>query len=160
MKKICTKCGVARPLTEFRTRAKNSNKLRSHCNKCLSEAALIYNKANSEQCVLNTKKLRERSKEDASLRYAGFKSRMGEKVQLSFEEYCYIFRNDPPCIYCGSLIRATGSGLDRIDNTLGYTVSNVNPCCGTCNDIRGYNLTVEEMKVAMTAVVKFRKHLT
>jgi hypothetical protein len=93
------------------------------------------------------------------LRYASFKYRLKEKVQLSETEYCEIFADDPPCVYCGSLIRGIGSGLDRINNSKGYIIDNVNPCCGTCNDIRGDNLTVEEMKVAMRAVLDYRKSL-
>jgi hypothetical protein len=62
------------------------------------------------------------------------------------------------CFYCKSDISNVGGvGLDRIDNDKGYIKTNVLPCCGSCNLIRGYNLTVKEMKVAMTAVMELRR---
>lgn len=63
-----------------------------------------------------------------------------------------------PCTYCGNgIIFEKGIGLDRIDNKKGYTQSNVLPCCGDCNYIRGTRLTVDEMRVAMKAVLIHRR---
>ena len=52
-----------------------------------------------------------------------------------------------PCFYCGlppSLVRAmegfpsfTYTGIDRMDNDLGYTPENTVPCCTTCNMMKG-----------------------
>lgn len=39
-----------------------------------------------------------------------------------------------PCCYCGSKIDTIG--LDRVDNSLGYIVGNVVPCCYYCNWIK------------------------
>jgi hypothetical protein len=36
-----------------------------------------------------------------------------------------------PCHYCGSEIETVG--LDRMDNSIGYTLSNIVPCCKKCN---------------------------
>jgi len=48
-----------------------------------------------------------------------------------------------PCFYCGVLphqkLKMNGNGdliyngLDRVDNSKGYTIDNVVPCCGQCN---------------------------
>lgn len=63
-----------------------------------------------------------------------------------------------PCTYCQkSILKETGIGLDRINNDIGYVATNVVPCCGVCNKIRNVHLTHEEMKVAMCAVIEFRK---
>jgi hypothetical protein len=35
-----------------------------------------------------------------------------------------------PCKYCG---KDESKGIDRIDNFLGYVLSNCCPCCKTCN---------------------------
>ncbi len=60
------------------------------------------------------------------------------------------------CHYCDGSLPIRGTGLDRLDNDKGYTIQNVVPCCGSCNKIRGNNLTQEEMVVAMKAVKELR----
>lgn len=44
------------------------------------------------------------------------------------------------CVYCARPSMCHGSGrhgLDRIDNAVGYRVTNVRPCCRECNFMRG-----------------------
>ncbi len=48
------------------------------------------------------------------------------------------------------------NGLDRKNNSAGYSLSNVVPCCRDCNYMKGDQLSYEEMLVAMTAVVNLR----
>lgn len=75
---------------------------------------------------------------------------------LTFEQYSEIISK--PCHYCGKdLTDQKGSSLDRIDNNLGYTLGNVLPCCGDCNVVKNDVLTVQEMEIAMKAVLEFRK---
>jgi hypothetical protein len=51
-----------------------------------------------------------------------------------------------PCVYGkNSTVVATRVGADRVDNTLGYTLSNCVPCCAKHNDIKGRWLTFREM---------------
>lgn len=76
---------------------------------------------------------------------------------LDLETYISIATQE--CHYCSkTAVSRWGSGLDRIDNDEGYFLENVLPCCGPCNRIRGDNLTVDEMEVAMEAVMSFRKN--
>jgi len=49
-------------------------------------------------------------------------------------KYC----GQPPSNYCGEKAQCknggyTYTGIDRVDNTKGYFLSNVVPCCGVCN---------------------------
>lgn len=77
-------------------------------------------------------------------------------VQISYEMYSKIILN--PCFYCETPVSNLGGhSLDRIDNSLGYSENNVLPCCGECNKIRGPFLTIQKMKVAMMAILKYRK---
>ena len=39
-----------------------------------------------------------------------------------------------PCIYCGTEIKTIG--VDRINNSLGYTKENCVPCCTRCNKMK------------------------
>lgn len=63
-----------------------------------------------------------------------------------------------PCFYCDGKLGKTekGTGLDRLDSTVGYTSSNVVPCCTQCNRIKGDGLTPAEAKAAVEAVIKIR----
>jgi hypothetical protein len=80
----------------------------------------------------------------------------GREWSLNFAEY--VMEISSGCFYCGAdLLTIGGVSLDRIDNSKGYTLDNVLPCCGNCNMIRGNKLTVEEMQHAMIAVLTVRK---
>ena len=53
------------------------------------------------------------------------------KCEFSFEEFLKIIKF--PCFYCGGSLPIYGSGIDRIDSNLGYTIENIRPCCTICN---------------------------
>ncbi len=59
------------------------------------------------------------------------------------------------CTYCGHDERI---GLDRIDNSIGHTASNVVPCCYECNCARNDNFTHEEMLVIGESIKTVRKN--
>lgn len=44
---------------------------------------------------------------------------------------------DRPCAYCGREPSARASGLDRVDNDIGYRRTNVVACCWDCNRMKG-----------------------
>lgn len=49
------------------------------------------------------------------------------------------------CFYCGGPLPETASGLDRLDNLLGYEFFNVKPCCRPCNVAKNNIFTADEM---------------
>lgn len=77
---------------------------------------------------------------------------------INYEQYCDLIVQS--CYYCENQLGNTkencGVGLDRLDNSKGYELSNVVSCCGTCNIVRSDKLSPEETKVAIQAVVEFR----
>ena len=77
--------------------------------------------------------------------------------RITFEQFVRLIQK--PCVYCNRVTSSTGSGLDRINNRKGYTIRNVYPCCTDCNSIRGNKLTVNEMHVAMKAILKYRRQI-
>jgi len=56
------------------------------------------------------------------------------EMTISFEEHKELLLK--PCHYCGSQLNSSGSGLDRIDSKLGYTITNVVACCKLCNQAK------------------------
>lgn len=118
-------------------------------------ARLYYKKCNEKRRDNGTvKQYRERP----LTRYKMAKGQAkyeGRDFTLSFEEYSGLLNR--PCYYCGAVISGQGRGLDRIDNSKGYYLSNVLPCCATCNQARNTFFTVEEFKIMMDALLKFRK---
>ena len=53
-------------------------------------------------------------------------------VDISIKEFENIVNK--PCIYCGESEKRRG--VDRIDNTIGYTIENSAPCCKICNRMK------------------------
>lgn len=81
--------------------------------------------------------------------------REGREFDLDFDLYCAYLKE--PCKYCDGPLNSTGVGLDRKDSSKGYVVGNVVACCLACNRIKNEHLTHDEMRVAMDAVMRFRR---
>lgn len=81
-----------------------------------------------------------KAKYDAGRRKSGAKP-----FTITLEEYLEILSK--PCEYCRKpLINETGSGIDRIDNALGYEPNNCNPCCRDCNIRRNTSMPADIFK--------------
>jgi hypothetical protein len=67
---------------------------------------------------------------------------------LSYEQFYDLVIK--PCVYCGKEgDYKSFNGIDRLDSTLGYIISNCLTCCTKCNQSKG-NLSVS----------KFIKHMS
>jgi ribosomal protein S27E len=75
-------------------------------------------------------------------RYRGGAKRRNLKFDITPEQFKVIINKD--CYYCGKIPNQVSknrfghgdyiyNGIDRIDSSIGYTVENCVPCCGTCN---------------------------
>lgn len=75
------------------------------------------------------------------------------KIQqdLTFEQYKKIVA-DNKCYYCPNVLPEVGSGLDRQDHNLNYTLGNVVPCCTSCNDKKGH-LEIAGLKYSRTVQI-------
>lgn len=89
----------------------------------------------------------------------GFTKRAAKNRGVAFDIPidAYIALIASPCHYCGGPLNKSGSGLDRKNNNMGYTLENAVPCCKICNVIKNQYLTHAEMCVAMDAVMLYRK---
>lgn len=73
-------------------------------------------------------------------------SRANRPFKLTEEQFISVATKN--CAYCGAApeigaYRVACNGIDRIDNTKGYTMDNVAPCCMRCNYMKN-KLTKEE----------------
>lgn len=75
--------------------------------------------------------------------------RKGLPWTLALADYASLI--EKPCHYCGeNPIKTPGAyGLDRKDNSLGYVLGNVVPCCWRCNRIRNNLFSEHEMRLIM-----------
>lgn len=116
--------------------------------------------------ALRRRATQARSRADAALArivadYAYRCRKRGVAWELSFEQVRSLIFS--PCEYC--LIPPSNiqrghlptSGIDRKDNLRGYWPDNCVACCKTCNAVKSSLLTHEEMKVAMRAIVEYRR---
>ncbi len=69
-------------------------------------------------------------------RYATYRrgaERRGYAFELTVEEFTELWNK--PCSYCNTPI--SGIGIDRKNNSIGYTIDNTIACCTTCNFMKG-----------------------
>ena len=62
-------------------------------------------------------------------RYCEYKRRAKRGFDLTFAQFMTFWQK--PCWYCGETPETIG--LDRVDNSKGYTLRNVVSCCSSCN---------------------------
>lgn len=78
---------------------------------------------------------------------------------LTLEEFSEAIRL--PCIYCNNNLSPpseVGIGLDQLIAGNGYVMGNIGSCCYTCNRIKGDDLSIEETKAAIQAILVLRKN--
>jgi hypothetical protein len=81
-----------------------------------------------------------------SSRYSGYKTEAKKRnysFELTYEQFCTFM--DKNCFYCNSppsnrckynYLEIVHSGIDRVDNTKGYSLDNCVSCCKNCNSIK------------------------
>lgn len=111
-------------------------------------------------CTLHYNRLisQTRHRTDLVRRYTELRSqakKKGRVMELSFEDFSVIASKN--CYYCDDVVVTKGSGIDRLDSKTGYTIDNSVSCCWECNRIKGNSLTVEETKLVIKTLRKFRK---
>ncbi len=115
------------------------------CGKCKEVYAGSLKSNKSKGCGCN--RLNKKEKGEASLHniFLCYKSRAKRKnleFTLNKDEFTTLIKQ--PCFYCDKVNsnymiagRRNGgfyyNGIDRVDNTKGYTKENCNPCCKYCN---------------------------
>lgn len=77
-------------------------------------------------------------------------SKFRDKSDLTYEEFISFLGK--PCYYCGRIIEKVS--LDRIDNSIGYTINNIVSCCKMCNVAKNKNTQKEFFDMCLSVVKK------
>jgi len=138
MAKVCTKCRIEKPLSEFATQSARKDGKTAQCKTCIAAAKKIFYERNREKI----KAKRQKSYRENPEKYEAYKNsdshflsynksnakKRGYDWLLSDEEALELHYQ--PCHYCG--MKAPG-GIDRKHNDEHYTFENCVPCCKICN---------------------------
>lgn len=129
--KCCSKCKNIFPLTGFPKCKTGTHGRFAYCRLCLQIVNKTAKEKNKQKNSKNAKQY-YRTPKGRFLYSKARAKRRGITWTLSEKEfYSLIAKN---CQYCqASPIMQTGSGLDRFDNSKGYTKENAVPCCAICN---------------------------
>lgn len=115
---------------------KPTGSLSNHRQRCVD--CLIIKRRQTQK----ENKLKNQYHKKPKFRYATYKRgalARNYEFNLSIEEFSFFWNTN--CAYCNDYIE--GIGLDRKDNSLGYTIDNVVACCTTCNMMK-HKLSQEE----------------
>ena len=138
---ICTLCGIEKSMFDFG--AVNRRREYPCCKECSEKRIKEYSKTYRKKYVITP-----------NSRYGTYR-RSVEKTNrifnLTFEEFMLFWQK--PCSYCGDNIKTIG--LDRVDNTKGYELENIVPCCTMCNRMKNSH-TKERF---LNQVTKIAEHL-
>jgi hypothetical protein len=142
--KVCRACFVEKSSAEFIQQKRNLDGLYSYCKTCHRQQAITKRKQRPERH--SYQRLRAQAKAT------------GKAVEISSSTFLTLL--NLPCTYCQRPYVPAKDfysyWLDRIDNSRGYSLDNILPCCGFCNRLRRDDLTVEETKVAVKAILALR----
>jgi len=157
--KRCSKCGEEKPATleYFHGDSSRKDGFRHDCKMCrkshyeankevFAERDKIYYEANRE-AILEQKKVYDHTSKGKFGRIKRSAKQRSIHFSLPFKLYEGKLWGKP-CHYCGCDIEVTG--LDRKDNSKGYTLDNVVSCCWGCNTKKGtkpYEDFLAEIKV-------------
>lgn len=134
------------------------------CGRCfLARTDQLPNKVKSCGCLSKL----DRGKAAYNKVYGAYKRsaiKRGYSFDLTIEDFITI--TSKQCYYCGSYpdqLRSTSrmngscvyNGLDRYDNSKGYQIDNVVPCCGFCNRAK-FNKTITEFESWINRLVVYR----
>jgi hypothetical protein len=126
-KSICVDCG-----NEFNKFLTKYNKESKRCMKC--------NETQKKQDAKRQDRMRnykEESMKNKSVHYNHYiKGAIKRNLafELTFEQFSDLILKE--CYYCNHKINTEVNGIDRVNNSLGYTLENCVPCCEVCNRMK------------------------
>jgi hypothetical protein len=137
-------------------RAKNPDKIKSYNETDYSTKGKI--RLRNPKYLLYKKEWSKTNSTTIKSKFSHLKAlakRKNRTVDITIEQFESLM--EKPCHYCDGSLSTTGYSLDRIDNALGYHISNVVPCCGNCNKLRNNLLTSSELMATIKLLKTLRK---
>ena len=141
-KKICTGCHQNLSVDNFGFIFKKNGKhiQKSKCKECLKHATEYWRDNHREKYKASRIRYRETNKD--RLRVTAYRQGATYRnIECSLTDEQFIAMFNQPCTYCGS--QEVLNGVDRLDNTQGYTTQNSVSCCTICN-LRKKKMTKQE----------------
>ena len=140
--KVCQDCSIRKSLERFPEFSRGYLGRFSYCYKCQAKRVGTWRRENPDKRQAQERRRSFR----AGRRWSGFKNgskHRGVSVEITVDQWLDVIENQA-CHYCGGDLPKQGSGLDRKDNTMGYSIGNIVPCCTSCNRTKGDRFTYEE----------------
>jgi len=138
--RICLEC--SKEYENYLTHQNNDSK---RCRDCNQNQKIQYSKRNRNR---NEKHDNFINKEKYYKSYINNALKREYDFTLNFDEFCILV--DKECYYCHHNIFEEINGIDRVDNSKGYTKENSVSCCETCNRIKHayhVNFFLEKCKI-------------
>lgn len=155
--KVCLLCNESKDINQFTLSTKTY--LRERWNNKTKQYELTPPKYSSycKECHKIKTKAWRISVDARYKKLLGNKQLRGLATNISKEDYTNLISS--PCYYCGKITLGVeqGGGLDRLDNSKGYTLDNVVACCSECNCMRMHHYTSDEFKIVRVLIDKMRK---
>lgn len=129
--KICSKCNEEKLMSEFYKDKRSKGGIYPSCKKCNFIYKQRYNQKNRDYYKKKQQEFYLTPKGQYNSYKQASKTRK-HNFDLTFDEFMQFWNK--PCYYCGSSIELIG--LDRMNNSVGYVLHNVVPCCTFCNRMK------------------------
>lgn len=126
-KRVCTQCG--KDYVKFTTRYGKESLI---CSECSSNQA-----KQDEKRKDRVRNYKEENFKNLAKYYKNYVKKASEKnrdITIDFEAFTKLVTS--ACHYCKHLSDSETNGIDRVDNSKGYTSENCVSCCWKCNRIK------------------------
>jgi len=134
-KKKCAACKRIKSLFAFYKANKGKYNVQNKCKKCQNKYSKEWFQNNKVKLYPKRCIYKREYKKTARGRYhtyTGTAKKRGIPFKLSFERFNSIITQK--CRYCDEYSEGLDtSGVDRLDNDIGYILTNCVPCCSFCN---------------------------
>ena len=126
--KPCSLCKVQTPLDDFYSNKNFPNGKSYDCATCRKEKSKEYYGRDKKKHNANTAAY-ARTPKGSYVAFTSTSKYRGIANELSFDQFMSLWQK--PCYYCGDSIKTVG--IDRVNSSVGYVLTNVVPCCYPCN---------------------------